>query len=257
MISRMSDQYAVDAEFYDLVQGRTGDDIALWRSFATQTAAPILEVGAGTGRIAVALAADAQVTGIDPSPAMLAIAADEAAKAGVNLVLIEGLVTEAALPADTFGLIVVPADVFLYCENTVEQIDMLHGLRDCMTADGTLAIDVAGPALWPDPASNGQPVSVFHSRDKDGTALDVWHLHDDDLGSQTRHLRVTYEVTGAEGVVTRRQSLHRLRYVYPLELQHLLERSGFELSGPYGDYDLGPLTNDSERMIVVARGGEG
>lgn len=48
-------------------------------------------------------------------------------------------------------------------------------------------------------------------------------------------------------------SQHRLRYVYRFELEYLLGMAGLALAGMYGDYDLGPLTNDSERMIAIAR----
>lgn len=83
--------------------------------------------------------------------------------------------------------------------------------------------------------------------------FDCWHLHFDDLATQTRELRVTYESLNAEGVVLRQVSEHRLRYVYPAELDYLLAAAGLELSGLFGDYELGPLTNDSARMVATAR----
>ena len=70
---------------------------------------------------------------------------------------------------------------------------------------------------------------------------------------QTRHLRVTYETTDEDGLVRRRASEHVLRYVHRFELEYLLDRAGLVLSDVYGDYDLGPLTNESERMIAIAR----
>jgi len=45
--------------------------------------------------------------------------------------------------------------------------------------------------------------------------------------------------------------------VYRFELEYLLDDSGLALSDVYGDYDLGPLTNDSERMIAIARRRDG
>ncbi len=38
---------------------------------------------------------------------------------------------------------------------------------------------------------------------------------------------------------------------YPGE--YLLDLAGLALVDMYGDYDLGPLTSDSERMIAIAR----
>ena len=71
--------------------------------------------------------------------------------------------------------------------------------------------------------------------------------------AQTRLLRVTYEQLGLDGIVRRSQAEHALRYLYPFECEHLLRRAGLALVDVYGDYDLGPLTNDSERMILLAR----
>jgi hypothetical protein len=68
---------------------------------------------------------------------------------------------------------------------------------------------------------------------------------------------VTYEATNADGVVRRRTSTHVLRYVYRFEAECLLELAGLALVDVYGDYDLGPLTNESERMIVMARRRDG
>ncbi len=68
-----------------------------------------------------------------------------------------------------------------------------------------------------------------------------------------RHLRVTYETLARDGSVRRRVSEHRLRYLYRFEIEYLLDLAGLALVDMYGDYDLGPLTNDSERMIAIAR----
>ena len=78
-------------------------------------------------------------------------------------------------------------------------------------------------------------------------------MHEDDLAAQTRWLRVTYETTDGEGRVRRFHSEHQLRYLYRFEVVYLLRQAGLRLTDVYGDYDLGPLTNDSARMITIAR----
>ena len=40
-------------------------------------------------------------------------------------------------------------------------------------------------------------------------------------------------------------------------MELLLSIAGLALLDVYGDYDLGPLTNESERMIVIARRQQG
>lgn len=250
----MPGPYALDAEFYDLIHDGHDDDIGLWQSFALRTSRPVLEVGCGSGRIAVELAAaGATVTGIDPSPAMLALARERAAGAGVTVDLREAALPGAGLEAGRYGFVLVPQDVFLHLEDGETQRAALTELAEAMAFDATLAIDLPGPASWLDPASDGQPVLAWHGETATGTALDVWHVKEDDLADQTRWLRVTYEETAADGSVRRRSSEHWLRYVGRFEAEYLLDLGGLALADVFGDYDLGPLTNASERMILTAR----
>ena len=249
----MDDNYGTDARYYDLVHAHRDDDIGLWMSYAGRTDRPILEVGTGTGRIAIALAlAGQRVTAVDPSPAMLAIARATAMDAGVDVDFQEGTIERVALPPGEYGFVVVPHDVFLYCPDGGGQLAMLTALASCMHFNGTLALDLPGPRLWLDPEANGQPMLVWSGETEDGDQLEVLHVSQDDLAAQSRWLRVTYERVGSDGLVRRERSEHQLRYVYPFEVEYLLRLAGLQLSGVYGDYDLGPLTNDSDRMIVVA-----
>lgn len=250
-----TDPYSADALFYDRIHGRGGDDIGLWLSFAGRTDRPVIELGTGTGRIGVALAREGHtVLGIDPSGAMLAIAAgiidDDALE---TMTLLEGRVTELELEPDRFGLALVPADVFLYSDSVESQLGTLLKLASCLTYNGRLALDLPGPAAHLDAAANGQPILVFSGPLDDGSTLDVWQIHEDDLATQTRMLRVTYEVTDGAGMVRRTTSEHRLRYVYRFEMEHLLVQAGLAPVDLYGDYELNPLTNESERMIVIAK----
>lgn len=249
----MLDFYATDAAYYDLIHDNLDGDVGLWLSFAARTERPVLEVGAGTGRIAVQLAqAGHTVVGIDPSPAMLERGRQRADELAIDVTFIEGKVPEVTLGAGYYGLVIVPADVFLYCAHRDEQVATLAALGECLHESGIIALDLPGPALWLDPDSNGQPQLVYSGTTPEGEPFDAWQLHEDDLAEQLRVLRVTYERTGSDGIVRRSQSEHRLHYVYPNECRYLLEQAGLFLLDLYGDYDLGPLTNDSERMIVIA-----
>ncbi|MGE0599452.1 MAG: class I SAM-dependent methyltransferase [Dehalococcoidia bacterium] len=252
------DPYAADAAFYDAIHGDYRDDTGLWLSFAGRTDRPVLEVGTGTGRIALELArAGHEVTGIDPSPAMLARARAKAEADALDVSFIEGRATELALERDHYGLVLVPLDVLLYCEDGEEQVELLRCLGEALVFNGLLAIDVPGPAASLDPETNGQLLLVFSGETEDGQEFDCFHLHEDDLAMQTRHLRVTYETVDELGQVRRRTSEHLLRYVYRFELEYLLDRAGLVLGDVYGDYELGPLTNESERMVVMARRRDG
>jgi len=89
--------------FYDFaIDGFTRE--GRWRGEVRRLLEPtgedrILDIGCGTGSLAIALARDADVVGIDPDPAVLARARDKAARAGVAPCFIEGFAGPGDLPA--------------------------------------------------------------------------------------------------------------------------------------------------------------
>jgi SAM-dependent methyltransferase len=248
------DSYATDARFYDAIHAQQRDDIGLWLSFAGRSDRPVLEVGTGTGRVATELArAGHTVTGIDTSSAMLRRAHQRSDEYGLDIEFIVGGLPELALEADHYGLVLLPADVMLYCGDGQEQLAWLEAAARVVHFSGVVAVDLPGPAAWLDPSTNGQPLLVFAGTDSEGRKFEAWHVHEDDLASQTRWLRAMYDERGEDGTLRRFESDHELRYIYRFELEYLLQTAGLSRFDIYGDYDLGALTNDSERMIAIAR----
>ncbi|MCA9825621.1 MAG: class I SAM-dependent methyltransferase [Dehalococcoidia bacterium] len=249
----MVDPYAIDAEFYDLLHPDNGDDADFWLSLAGAAEGPIVEAGTGTGRIALRLAgAGHRVVGIDPSDAMLAIARAKADEAGLDVQFAFGsLTTLGTLPRDEFGLVIVPANVFLHCEHGEDQMEALRAIAGALVAGGRVAIDLPGPARFVDGMHNGEPVLVY-SAPEEGGRLEVWQVHEDDLATQTRVLSMRYERTRPDGTTWRAVSEQVLRYVYRFEMEYLLHLAGLRLLDVFGDYELGELTHESERMIFVA-----
>ena len=246
------DPYAIDAAYYDAIHGEGGADLDFWLPFAAEHGGPILEVGAGTGRVALPLArAGHAVTALDPSPAMLAIARERAAAEGLAVTFLEGGLPAAPLPHAAFTTVILPNDVFLACSAPGEQIAALRAAAAALAPHGRLALDVAGPGHWLDPEGNGESILAF-TGDLDGESFSVWHTCEDDLAAQTRRLDIRYELTGADGQVRIAESDHVLRYVTCAEVTEFLETAGLRVLDTWGDYSLGALTNGSERLIVTA-----
>ncbi|MCY3882260.1 MAG: class I SAM-dependent methyltransferase [Chloroflexi bacterium] len=246
------DPYAVDAAWYDAIHGEGGDDLTFWLPFAAEHGGPILEVGAGTGRIALPLArAGHAVTALDPSPTMLAIARERAAAEGLSLAFLDGRLPGAPLPPTAFAALILPNDVLLACATANEQAAALWDAAAALAPGGCLALDVAGPGHWLDPSGDGEPILAF-SGEVGGESLNVWHVRQDDLAAQTRRLQIRYELAAADRRVRRSESEHVLRYVTRTELLSMLEAAGLRVLDVWGDYTLEPLTNASERLIVTA-----
>src|SRR4051794_16993430 len=70
-----TDHYARFAAYYDLEYVAHTADLDFYREFAYQAGGPILELGCGSGRVLAALEETGlELTGVDSSPSMLAIA---------------------------------------------------------------------------------------------------------------------------------------------------------------------------------------
>jgi SAM-dependent methyltransferase len=95
--------------WHDVECGRYAADLALWQELAAAAGGPVLDVGAGTGRVALDLArAGHTVTALDVDADLLAELRDRAAAAGVE---VETVVADASafdLAGRDFALIAVP-----------------------------------------------------------------------------------------------------------------------------------------------------
>jgi SAM-dependent methyltransferase len=94
--------------WHDVECGAYEADLELWADLAAECDGPVLDVGAGTGRVALRLAgAGFEVTALDRDPELLAVLSDRAAARDLD---VETVVADAAhfdLPR-RFALILVP-----------------------------------------------------------------------------------------------------------------------------------------------------
>ena len=78
----------IDAVWHDLECGRYREDLALWRDLARRTGGPVLDVGAGTGRVTLELAkGGVDVVALDADESLLAALAVRAGQLPVETVV--------------------------------------------------------------------------------------------------------------------------------------------------------------------------
>jgi SAM-dependent methyltransferase len=99
---------AEHAIWHDVECGRYDADLPLWRELAREAPEGVLDVGAGTGRVALRLAyAGHAVTALDVDAELLAILAWRAEQAGCAVSTIAADAADFSLPAPV-GLVAVP-----------------------------------------------------------------------------------------------------------------------------------------------------
>ena len=251
------DDYDRFAPFYDLEFADFDDDLSLYFAFAENSGGPILELGCGSGRVVVPLAETGyEVTGVDLSPAMLALARAAVERAGVakHVTLLEDDIrTLAAVGDRRFGLAFSAINSFLHLATQAHQLAALGAALRQLRSGGILVLDLFPP--HPDILNeyDGRLIHAGTYADpRTGERIDKFSTTLLDSAEQRMDTTFFYDRLSADGRVERIAAPFTFRYITRYELQLLLERAGFIDVTFYGTYDLDPFTGASDRMIAVA-----
>jgi len=240
------------ARWYDLFYAEFDDDFWMYQNFAGPAGTRVLEIGAGTGRVAIPLAqAGGAVTGIDTSAAMLAIGRDKIAQAGIadRVTLVQADMRAFDLGAH-FDLAIVPINTFMHNLTLDDQLAALASIKRHLAPHGRLVIDLFNPdPNSPDdrrlvlhrsrPGAGGQPVLQFTVRSIE------WE-------KQLSSVTFIVDEPDERGYIRRTVFPFQMRFLFRNEVELLLRQAGFALEAVYGSYDLDPFEAGAEKMIVVA-----
>lgn len=134
------------AAWHDVECASYGADLPLWRELARERGGPILDLGCGTGRVALDLAARGlTVTGVDSDPALVA-ALDERARArGLPARGVAADVRSLAGGAKRYPLAIAPMQVAQLLDGERGRAAMLAAVRRRLDPGGLLAVALADP----------------------------------------------------------------------------------------------------------------
>lgn len=128
--------------WHDVECGGYAADLALWSELAAERDGPLLELGSGTGRVALALAAaGAEVTAVDTDARLI-----EAlnARAAARSLPARGFVADARAvePAGEFGLIVAPMQLVQLLSGPGDRGALMRSSRERLAPGGVLALAI-------------------------------------------------------------------------------------------------------------------
>jgi SAM-dependent methyltransferase len=246
--------YTPFADLYDLFYNDFHDDIEMYRGFAERTGGPILEVGSGTGRVALALAEEGHtVVGLELSEAMRIVAQRKAARAQLTdrVAFVAGNMRRFQLDR-YFGLIIVPLNTFLHNLTLADQLATLACLKKHLRPGGLLVLDCFNPD--PKHAEDDRRLIVQRSVIDRATGHSALLLlsRTTDWGDQRQEITYLIDHPDQNGAVRRTMLIASFRFIFRNEMQLLLKLSGFDLKEVYGSYDLEPFDTGSDKLIVVA-----
>jgi SAM-dependent methyltransferase len=245
------------ADIYDAVYAYLDYDIAFYVQQARTAGGSVLELGCGTGRIGLAIAeAGIDVLGIDVSPRMVEVARRKARAAGLGERAVFDTGDMADLRLDrTFGMVAMPFRSFQSMLTVEEQRMALGNVAHHLAPGGLLVFDTFNPDVAS--LADSDDAVPFHVRDveqPDGGMIVVWGQNGWDGVSQVNHARLIIEELDANGAMRRRlYSDFEQRYTFRYEMEHLLELAGFQVEALYGDFEGGPVTEDCDDLVWIAR----
>ncbi len=252
----MADLHPDLPELFDLDYGDFADDLPFYENLARRSEGPVLELGVGTGRVAIPLArAGFEVWGIDASEAMLARARCKAGPAlAERLHLLAGDMRDFQLDRE-FDLVFAGLGTFHHLLTPDDQLACLRCVQRHLAPGGLFVCDLR--PFFHNDWERGTSVPLLHdwTRLLPNTGESVMKLRSvrTDPAEQVQHETHIYDRLSADGTFRRIITMVDLRFTTRYEMEGLLRAAGLELDQVYGDFDLAPYDEASEYMITVAR----
>src|SRR3954453_20231400 len=214
-VSAYDSPYDKIARLYDPWSASVTEDVTFYVEHGRR-AGRVLELGVGTGRIAVpTAAAGVAVVGVDSSPGMLEVAREQAELAGVEVDLRLGDMRDP--PVDgTFPLVTIPFRSLLHMETDGDRRATLRAVRRLLEPGGRFVFDVFAPAADDIAATDGR----WLEREPG-----IWERAD--WNERTRTLILRLRGPAAESEMS-------LAWLSVPEWRGLLGEEGFDVEALYG-----------------------
>ena len=233
--NRYGDVFAevYDAWYHDL------DDVDTCVGFIADLAddGRVLELGVGTGRLAIALAERLPVVGIDNSTAMLEVLLAKCPSTATLTAVAGHMVAD--MPAGPFAVVLAAYNTLFNLLHADEQRACLAEASERLAVGGHVIIDCFVPAAPMPATSIGEPRMR-------GDARVATEVHVD---APAQRIDGTFVETYASGRVVRRQ--WAVRYASVEEIDAMAHAAGLVCEERWSSYAKDPFTDDSVRHISV------
>jgi SAM-dependent methyltransferase len=232
--------YDAIAELYDPWSRSVTEDVPFYLEEARAVGGPVVELGVGTGRIALPIArAGIGVVGVDTSSRMLAICRERAEREGLAHLIDLRLGDLRDPPVEgPMRLVICPFRSYLHLLTEADRRSALAAAYRLLVPGGRLVFDVFAPGADDIAETHGR----WLEREPGIHERAVW-----DVDERT----LTLSVRGDAGEATM-----TLAWLHPAEWSALLVDAGFEVLACYGWFDRRPYAGGEDTVWIGRRPAE-
>jgi SAM-dependent methyltransferase len=249
-------------DLYDVVTPPTlQGDLDWYCHQAKDSGGPVLELGAGTGRVSVPIAeAGVSICALDSDPGMLDVLRAKVAKrppeVQARLSVVLGDMRSFDLD-ERFALIICPFRAFLHNVTESDQLACLARVRQHLKPAGRFAFNVFHPSLNFMAQHTGALAGVWRWRSTSELTSGGWVVVSEatryDTVAQCLHGLQRYDVYRPDGTLESTSMLRvDLAYLYPADIRRLLTAAGFRDISIRGGFDGREFTRDGDELVVEA-----
>lgn len=245
--------YGSFAQYYDEL---FDEELYLkWRQYVetnTTSGAHLLDLAGGAGRLGVLLTQDGyDVTDVDLSSEMLALASNHATSANVHLQLIEANMLDLT-GIGKFEVVTCFADSFCYLRDMNEVQTAFQQVKQHLMASGTFLFDV----ITPYQTDKVYPGFMFNYQSPDDQRFFVWSSYqNDDVEHGVIH-ELSFFDQQADGNYRRLSETHFERSYSLAQVKAALRKAGFQNITVTSDFGKQQIQADSTRWFFKCQAGE-
>jgi len=246
--------YEKSARYYDSAYAAIatlGPDVKFYEGLAVRSGGPVLELGCGTGRALIPIAARGiACAGVDASQAMLDEFRRKPGAAAVSLSCER--MESFDLKGRRFQMVFAAFRGFQHLDAVEQQLACLSRVRSHLGPGGVFAFDVFNPSLER-MAVDVEPESVDVTFIYEGFSVQRFATVTRDRARQVIEVTMRYVENHPSGPPQETVVKFSMRWFWRYELEHLMHRAGFTDVTIHGDFDQSPVGRHSPAFVVVAR----
>jgi SAM-dependent methyltransferase len=252
--------YQNTAWLYDYdMRDNLKDDIPFYIGYAAKTGNKVLELGCGTGRVALELAkTGAKVTGLELSDTMIEMFHQKLEKADDNIkdkiTIVKSNMANFSLNKK-FDLVIAPFRAFQALTDDIDIKSSLKCIREHLTEEGLFIVNVFRPYKQLD-QSWCYPETVQWETVDESTGCKIakktWG-DKIDMENQVIYPHYAFEIIHSDGSFERIEDDLKLKYYYYHQLKSYIINAGLTIVEEYGWYDKSDIENGRELIFVCGK----